>query len=181
MGAVDLDAVDPETQRRFGPPYRAKPTWPRHGLPLPHTPEPRRQLLGARAQPVGFRRWSAHIRNVKPDVSGTGPTPTECRDTAGEANTRLVCFRVTGPHLSPHKQSPGLGTQSEFDRFRDGLPTMTGPGLRNRLPGRSDGFDPTRTPEAVLMDTVARLKLEVEAMKFGPPGHQTLGRPTSPV
>ena len=31
------------------------------------------------------------------------------------------------------------------------------------------------------MDIVARLQLEVEAMKFGPIGHSTLGRPTSPV
>ena len=41
---------------------------------------------------------------------------------------------------------------------------MTGPGPRNRLPGGSDGSDSTRTPKAVLMDTVARLQLEVEAM-----------------
>ena len=33
----------------------------------------------------------------------------------------------------------------------------------------------------MLMDTVARLQLEVEVMKFGPPDHQILGRPTSPV
>ena len=58
---------------------------------------------------------------------------------------------------------------------------MTGPGLRNRLPGRGDGPDLTQTPGAVLMDTVARIQLEVEAMKFGLPGHQTLGRPTSPI
>ena len=56
---------------------------------------------------------------------------------------------------------------------------MTRSGLQNRLPGGSDGSDPTRTPEAVLMDTVTHLQLEV--MTLGPPGHQTLGRPTSPV
>ena len=33
-------------------------------------------------------------------------------------------------------------------------------------------------PEA---DTVARLQLEVDAMKFAPLGHSTLGRPTSLV
>ena len=58
---------------------------------------------------------------------------------------------------------------------------MTGPGLRNRLPGRSDGYDPIWIPEVELMDIVACLQLKVEAMKFGPLGHQTLGRPTSPV
>ena len=56
-GAVDLDVVDPnpETQGRFGHPNGVKsPKWPRHGLPLPRTPEPRRQLPGAGAQPVEF-------------------------------------------------------------------------------------------------------------------------------
>ena len=58
---------------------------------------------------------------------------------------------------------------------------MTGPGHRSRLLSRSDSSDPITTPENVLMDTVARLQLEVEAMKCGMPGHQTLDRPTSPV
>ena len=31
------------------------------------------------------------------------------------------------------------------------------------------------------MDTVMHLQLEVEALKFGPAGHSTLGGPTSPV
>ena len=39
---------------------------------------------------------------------------------------------------------------------------------------------PTRSPEAELMDTVARLQLEVEAPRFGQLG-QTLGGQTSPV
>ena len=40
---------------------------------------------------------------------------------------------------------------------------------------------PTRLPEAELIDTVPRLQLDVEEMKFGPIVHSTLGRPTSPV
>ena len=58
---------------------------------------------------------------------------------------------------------------------------MTRPGLRSRLPGRSVSSDPIRTPENVLIDTVAHLQMEVEAMNCGPPGHQTLDRPTSPI
>ena len=75
-GAVDLDVVgpDPETQCRFGPPNGAKPKWARYGLPLPRTPEPRRQLPAAGAQPVGF---------------GDG----RCRDTG----IQPVCCRVTDP------------------------------------------------------------------------------------
>ena len=44
---------------------------------------------------------------------------------------------------------------------------MTGPGVRHNLPGMSDDSDLTRGPKALLMDTVARLQLEVEAMKSG--------------
>ena len=58
---------------------------------------------------------------------------------------------------------------------------MTGPGHQNKLPGGSDDSYLTRGPEALLMDTVARLQLEVEAMKSGTSGHQTLGGVTSPV
>ena len=43
-------------RERRADPNGAKPKWARHGLQLPHTPEPCRQLLGA-------------------DVPGTRPTP----------------------------------------------------------------------------------------------------------
>ena len=154
LGAVDLDVVDPnpEMERRFGPRTEPNRSGPDTGCRYPAFRNPVGSYRG-RSTTGTVRRWSPQVRNVQPDVSGTGPTPT----------------------------LPGLGTQSEFDRFKDGVPNMTGPGLQNRLPGGSDGSDPTQTPEAVLMDTVARLQLEVEAMQFGLPGHQTFGRPTSPV
>ena len=69
----------------------------------------------------------------------------------------------------------------EFNRFKDGVPYMSGPGLRDRLPGVNDVSDLSRAPKAVLMDIVARLQLKVVAMKAGTPDHQTLGGPTSPV
>ena len=57
---------------------------------------------------------------------------------------------------------------------------MTESGLQNEPPGRNGGSDPTRSPETQLMDTVAHLQLDVEALRFGQLG-QTLGRQTSPV
>ena len=81
-GAVDPDVVDlgQDEQCRFEPPNGAKPKWPRHWLPLPIILEPRRQLLGATAQPVesgaGRRRQGA----ANPDIPGICPTSTECRD-----------------------------------------------------------------------------------------------------
>ena len=83
--------------------------------------------------------------------------------------------------MSPGKQLPGLGIKSEFDRVGDDLPKMARQGMQSKLSGRSDSSDPIRTPENVLMDTVVRLQMEVEAMKCGTPGHRTLDRPTSPV
>ena len=58
---------------------------------------------------------------------------------------------------------------------------MTESELRSRLLDKDEGSDPTRAPEAELMDTVTRLQLEVEALKFGPVCHSTLGGPTSTV
>ena len=61
---------------------------------------------------------------------------------------------------------------------------MDYPKLSDRISGvdyRVGVIVSIRTPENVLMDTVACLQLEVEAMKCGTPGHQTLDRPTSPV
>ena len=74
-----------------------------------------------------------------------------------------------------------MGAQSGFDQFKDGLPNMTGSELRSRLPGRDEASDPTPAPVAELMDTVTRLQLEVESLKFGPVGQSTLGGPTSLV
>ena len=106
-------------------------------------------------------------------TSPTYPGPGQCRP-----NVDRFTF---GLPISSDKQLPGVGAQSGFDRFKDGLHNMTGSELRNRLPGRNEGSDPTRTPEAKLMDIVTHLQLEVEALKFGPLGHSTLGGPTSPV
>ena len=114
------------------------------------------------------------------------PGLAQRRPNAGIQQVKLTPDRfdfgvLTPALLSPEKQLPGLGTESEFDRFGDGLPKMARQGLRSRVPGRSDSLDPIRTPENVLMDMVARLQMEVEAMKCGTPGHQTLDRLTSPV
>ena len=184
-GAVNLYAVDPDpgTQRRVGPLNGAKPKWPRHGFPtVPHTPEPHRQLPGAGAQPLGFRDGRRKFGMSRPAYRQL----TQRRLNAGIHQVKLTPDRfafglLTTALLSPEKQLPGLGTESEFYRFGDGLPKMIRLGFRSRLQGRSDSSDPIRTPENVLMDPVARLQLEVEAMKCGPPGHQTLDRPTSPV
>ena len=79
------------------------------------------------------------------------------------------------------RQLPGTGTQPGFDRFRDGLPNMTDSGSHDELPGREKGYDPIRSSEAELMDTMAHLQLDVEALKFGQLGQSTLARQTPPI
>ena len=98
-GAVNLDSVDldPETQRRFGPLYGAKPKWPRHGFrTLPLTPEPHRQLPWSGAHPVGFKDGRHKFGMSSPVHPGLAQRRPNCRDTTSEANTRSVCFRMTG-------------------------------------------------------------------------------------
>ena len=58
---------------------------------------------------------------------------------------------------------------------------MTDSGAHDELPGRAKGYDTIKSSEAELMDTVANLQLEVEALKFGQLGQSTLARHTSPV
>ena len=140
LGPIDLDALNPnpETQHQFGPPKVAKPKWPRHGLSLSPTPEPRGHSYRGRrrfgmSNPMYLgltqRRPNAGIQQVK-------PIP-DC-----------FTFGLPTPALrSPDRQFPGVRTQLEFDRFNDRLLNMTGPGLRNRLLGGSDDSDLTRVPK----------------------------------
>ena len=181
---VDPDAVNTNqgTQHGFGFLNVAKPKWSRHGLSLPLIPELRRQLPGAGAQPVGSGDGRCKLDTFDPTYPGLiqrqtstwirQPKPTPHRFTLGSPTP---AFR------SPDRPFPGVGTQLEFNRFKDGVPNMTGPDLRNGLPGLSDRSDLSRAPETVLMDTVVRLQLEVAAMKAGTPNHQTIGGPTSLV
>ena len=117
--------LDPETRSRLEPPNGAKLKWARQRLQLPHTPEPRRQLPGAGAQPVGFGDGRCTFRITRP----TYPGPGQRRPNAD----RFAFGLPTPAHLSSDKQLlgvgaqlPGVGAQSGFDRFKDGLPNMTG-------------------------------------------------------
>ena len=58
---------------------------------------------------------------------------------------------------------------------------MTDLGPHGELPGRSTGYDPNQSSDAELIDTVAHLQLEVEALKCGQLGQSILVRQTSPV
>ena len=137
-GTVDPDAVDPNPgmQHGFGPPSGINPKWFRSGLSFPLTPEPHRQLPGAGAQPVGSTDGCRMFDTSDPRYLGL----TQRRMSTGIWQPKPMPHHFTLGSPTPELQSPdrqllGVGTRLEFDRFKDGVPNMTGSGLRNRLPG----------------------------------------------
>ena len=90
----------------------------------------------------------------------------------------------TPTYPGPVRQSPGTGTQPAMDRFAHKLPpqTRTRPGFDQvrddwpdipdsvpsyeKLSPKAEVHNSDRSPEADLMDTVVRLQLEVEVLKF---------------
>ena len=99
--------------------------------------------------------------------------------------TDRFAFEMPTPtYPGPDRQLPGTGTQPVTDRFAYELPpqTRTQPVLDqlrddlsdmpnsvpgcDKLPPRAEVYDLIRSPDSDLMDTVAHLQLEVEALKF---------------
>ena len=62
---------------------------------------------------------------------------------------------------------PGPSGQFESDPYKDGLPRKLDPGHQVRLPAGHGGPEPILSPETALMDTVARLQLDMEEMRAG--------------
>ena len=139
-------------------------------MPIPTYPEPGGQPPGARARPV---------------------TPVNDRYT----------FGILAPaDLGPARQSPGTGTQPVMDRFaykpqprtrtrsgvnrvRDEWPDMPNSAVPyyGRLLPKTEECDSQRSPEADLMDRVAHLQLEVEALKFVQSAPPALAKRTLPA
>ena len=148
----------------------------------PTYPGPERQLPGTEVKPgkTGNDRFIFGIPNpTYPGLDkwrqGTGTQPVK------PASDRFAFGIATPTYLRSDRQLPGSETQPGLDRFRDSLPDMTGSGAHDDLPDRKKGYDPTRSPEVVLMDTMAHLQLEVEVLKFGQLEQSTLARRISPV
>ena len=97
------------------------------------------------------------------------------------ASDRFPFWMPTPTYPRSERQLPGTGTPPRLGRFGDSLADMTDSGLRGGLPSRVKGYDPVRSPAAILMDTVAHLQLEVEALKCEQLGQLTLTRQISPV
>ena len=108
------------------------------------------------------------------------PGLTQRRQNAGIKTPARFYFGMASGHLSPDRQLPRVETQFGPDRFEYGLPGKIDPVHRIRLPAGNDGLDLIRSPDAALIDIVARLQLDMEEMKAGSIGHQTLGGRTSP-
>ena len=75
---------------------------------------------------------------------------------------------------------PREETQFEPDSYKDALPRKIDPDHRGRLRAGHDGPEPIWSPDAALMDTVARLQLDMEEIGAGSRCHRTPGGRASP-
>ena len=105
----------------------------------------------------------------------------------------------TPTYPGPARQSPGTGIQLAMDQFVYELPpqTKTRPGFdrvwddwpdmpnsvpsHDKLSPKAEVHDSDKSPRADLMDTVAHLQLEVEALKFVQSAPPALAKRTLPV
>ena len=109
LGAVGLYVVgpDPGTQHRLELPNGAKPKWARHGLQLLCTPEPRGQIPGAGAQPVGFGDGRCTFGITSPAYPGMA----QHRPNAGIQPVKLAPHR-----FAFERPTPGDGDAGHADR-----------------------------------------------------------------
>ena len=175
LGDVDPADFGQDEQRRFEPPNRAKPKWPRHGLPLPIIMEPCSPVVGATVQLVGSGAGRRRPGAANPTYSGLSQRP---QNATIKTHTR-VDFGRASRFPGPDGQLPRVGTQFEPDPYEHDLPRKIDPGHCMRLPARNDRLDLIRSSDAALMDTVARLQLDMEEMKAGSRCHRTPGGRTS--
>ena len=165
-----------EEQCRFEPPNGARPKWPRHGLPLLIIFEPRSPVTGATANlggpGVGLRRLGA--------TAPTYPEFTQRRRNAGiKTPTQVELERDLGLP-GPGGQLPGGEAQFEPDPYEDALQRKIDPDRMGRLRAGHGGPEPIRSPDAALMDMVARLQLDMDEIIAGSRCHQTPGGRASP-
>ena len=149
LGAVALSAVDlgQEEQRRFEPPNRANPKWPRHGLLLPRRQPPRAAVHVAGHGTTRRRQGVA---------KSTYPGLAQRRQRAGIRMPTGFNFEKKTPGLkSPDRQLPPGRAQFELDLFGAELPANNDLDYQTRLPVGGYVSDPIQSPGVVLIDTVA--------------------------
>ena len=80
----------------------------------------------------------------------------------------------------PDGQLPPVRAQFEPNLFGAELLGNNDPDYRTGLPAGSNGSDPIRSAGAVLINTVARLQMDMEELRSESMCNQTWGRQTSP-
>ena len=145
-------------------------------MSLPLDTEPCRQPPGAAEhvlEPGTARRRQGVAKS-------TYPVLAQRRQRAGIRMPTGFNFEKTPGLKSPYRQLPLGRAQFEPDFFVAQPPANNDPDHRPRSPAGSDGLDPIRSPGAVLIDTVARLQMDMEQLRSESMCNQTLGRQTSP-
>ena len=150
-------AIGQEERHRFEPPNGARSKWPRHGLPLPSILEPRSPVTGATA-----------------NVGGSGadrPGPdffrsfNKRRQSAGVETPTRVDLERNRDFPGPGGQLLGDGTQFDSNPYADVRARHIDPDRWNQPHANRGGQDPTWSPDAALMDTVARLQRDLDEMR----------------
>ena len=92
----------------------------------------------------------------------TYPGLAQRRQSAGLKTPTRFDFGQASGLQSPDGQLLRMGAQFELDPFEDDLPRKFDLDHRTRLPVRNGVLDPLCSPKAALIDTVARLQLDME-------------------
>ena len=170
---LDLAAVDLEEQRRLASPNGAKPKGSWHGLSLPLVMNARDHMLGATAPVAGSDTG-------RRGQGAAGPAYPGLAQRTGIDMPARFQFSKASDLRSPEESLPLGRKQCEPNPFGAGLPRRFDPEHGARVPAGNVESDLIRSPGAVLVDTVARLQLDIEELRADSLCYQTWGGPTSP-
>ena len=155
---LDLATTALAEQRRLAPPNGAKPKGSGLGLSLLLVMNTRNHMLGDTALVAGSDTGRRGQGTAGPAYSGLA----QRRQRAGIDMQARFQFSKAPDLRSPEGSLPPGRKQFEPDPFRAGFPRRFDPDHGARVPAGNVESDLIRYPGAVLVDTVARLQLDME-------------------
>ena len=151
--------ISQEERHRFEPPNGARPKWSRHTLPLLSMEEPRDAAMGATANVCGF----GADRDGSP--SPIFPMFQQRRQNAGVATPTRVDVGRNRDLWDPGGQQPEDGTTVDSNLYAAGQDNSVDPDFRDHPHAARGRQDLPWSPDAALMDTVARLQRDLNDMR----------------
>ena len=175
-GVLDQAAIDLDKQRQLTPPNGVKPKTSGHGLSLPLVMNACDHMLGAIAPVAG----SDTGRRGQGAAGPAYPGLAQRWRRAGIDMPARFQFGKISDLQSPGDLFPPSGKQFEPNPLGAGFQRMFDSDQETRVPAGKVESELSRSPGAVLVDTVARLQLDMEELRADSLCHQTWGGPTSP-